>query len=68
MGVVIGMQLSGDNKVVTVDDESDCQQLIRALQDINAPPPQWRRQRPQLLLDAAQFHPLDADKGTLTLR
>lgn len=68
MGVVIGMQLSGDNKVVTVDDESDCQQLIRALQDINAPPPQWRRQRPQLLLDAAQCHPLDADKGTLTLR
>ena len=65
---VIYMQLSGDNKVVTVDDESDCQQLIRALQDINAPPPQWRRQRPQLLLDAAHFHPLDADNGTLILR
>ena len=68
MSIVMCMQLSGDNKVVTVDDESDCQQLIRALQDINAPPPQWRRQRPQLLLDAAHFHPLDADKGTLTLR
>ena len=62
------MQLSGESKVVTVDDESDSQQLIRALQDINAPPPHWRRRRPQLLLDAAHFHPLNADMGTLTLR
>ena len=28
----VPLQLSGDNKVLTLDDEGDCQQLIRALQ------------------------------------
>ncbi|CAL5218954.1 g706 [Coccomyxa viridis] len=65
---VLASELSGDNKVVSVDDESDCQQLIRALQEIHPTPPLWRRQRPQLLADAAHFFPSDPEKGTLTLR
>ena len=28
----VPLQLSGDNKVLTLHDEGDCQQLIRALQ------------------------------------
>lgn len=62
------MQLSGENKVITVDDEADCRQLIRALQDLHPAPPLWRRQRPQILPDAAHFYSSDSDKGTLTLR
>ena len=31
-------------------------------------PPLWRRQRPQLLPDAAEFYPSDPEMGTLTLR
>ncbi len=54
--------------MVSVDDESDCQQLIRTLQEIHPAPPLWRRQRPQILADAAHFFPTDPEKGTLMLR
>ena len=54
--------------MVSVDDEADCQQLIRALQEIHPTPPLWRRHRPQMLPDAAHFFPSDPEKGTLTLR
>ncbi len=60
-------QVPGDHKVVTVDDEADCAQLIRTLAEAHPSAPLWRRQRPCLLVDAAHFFPAADDAGTLTL-
>jgi hypothetical protein len=62
-------QVAGEHKVVAVDDEADCAQLLRTLAEVHAAVPQWRRQRPCLLADAAHFFPgPGAESGTLTVR
>ena len=62
-------QVAGEHKVVAVEDEADAAQLLRTLAEAHAGVPQWRRQRPCLLADAAHFFPgPGADVGTLTLR
>lgn len=60
-------QVPGDHKVVTVDDEADCAQLIRTLAESHPSAPLWRRQRPCLLVEAAHFFPAADDVGTLAL-
>ncbi|EIE25675.1 DUF663-domain-containing protein [Coccomyxa subellipsoidea C-169] len=66
-GHVLCGQVPGDHKIVSVDDEADCAQLIRTLAEAHPSAPLWRRQRPCLLVYAAHFYPAADDTGTLTL-
>jgi pre-rRNA-processing protein TSR1 len=63
-------QVSGDHRVMAADSQADFKQVVRQLADSAPVVPHWRRQRPQLLADAAEFVPGDggdAATGTLVL-
>lgn len=65
-------QVAGEHKVFTADS-ADCAQLLRHLGEHRGSTPNWRRQRPSLMVEAAEFQPAAADAGgdahgTLLLR
>lgn len=61
--------LNGEHRVMPVDLAADFKQVLRHLADSAHSVPHWRRHRPQLIPDAAQFLPDAADPtaGTLLL-
>lgn len=57
---------SGSNRAFHVDSIADCSQLVRHLVDRQAPPPPtWRRQRPALMIEAAEVTPDPPEAATL---
>lgn len=57
------LQIAGEHRVFHVDTGADCQQLLRHLTEHPATVPVWRRQRPALMIQAAEFRPLEVSKG-----
>lgn len=52
----LSAQVAGDHKVFTADT-ADCAQLLRHLGEHRGAAPNWRRHRPALLVEAAEFRP-----------
>ncbi len=57
----IECQMAGDCRMFTAD-AADCAQLLRHLAEQRGAAPNWRRQRPALMVEAAEFRPA-ADGG-----
>lgn len=67
-------QVAGEHRVFTAD-AADCVQLLRHLGERRGGAPNWRRHRPALLAEAAEFRPgsdaaaaAEDTPGTLLLR
>lgn len=50
-------QIPGDYRILAADSPTDFKQILRHLADSPHAPPLWRRQRPQLVAQAAEFIP-----------
>ncbi|KAK9814203.1 hypothetical protein WJX72_002201 [[Myrmecia] bisecta] len=65
----IEAKVSGDHKMLALDNATDCQALLRHLAEHRASVPRWRQQRPTVMAEAADFQPAgDGVTGTLVLR
>jgi len=62
-------QIPGDHKVFVAESEHDCRQIMRHLADSARNVPHWRRQRPQVMIQGAEFaaHSANPSEGTLLL-
>lgn len=68
-GDAFAFHLSGENKVLAAGSPADFKQIMRHLADSPRSVPQWRRHRPQVVVQEAEFVPdgTDASVGTLLL-
>ena len=64
----VAAQVSGQHAVFTTAGGADAQQLTRHLAEVRLSIPQWRQQRPAILVQSAQYLPSAVGDGTLLLR